>query len=136
MEAIISRRNVLVGGAAALTAVAPSDVVAAFVDASDVVALVDASHQVGQQLIISPLVKPLNAGDLITIQGVRAFDRCQRRESTELRQFVITAAGACGDRVISFYPPIIPPSPDGSTVEWQTVSDAIKNRAEIRTWNQ
>jgi hypothetical protein len=74
------------------------------------------------------------AGDVFTIAGVYAINPLSRRSTTELQQFVVTAANTAdvsGLMTMAIDPPITPPASDGSVVKFQTVSASPAQSAPI-----
>lgn len=74
-------------------------------------------NQCGQTLVVDPISGRLAAGDIITIEGVRAIDRLLKQPCDYLRQFVVTAELEKGATLIPLYPPIIGPGDRYQTVD-------------------
>jgi P22 coat protein - gene protein 5 len=67
----------------------------------------------------------LRRGDVFTISNVFAVNPQRRQSTGRLRSFVVTAdtfSDVGGNATIPIYPPIIPPNPDGSPTQFQTVT--------------
>lgn len=88
------------------------------------------ANQTGNQLTVTALAGPLNAGDVITIAGVNSVNRVTKTSNATPAQFVVTALTAAGATVVPIYPAIIPPS-GGNPVPFQTVTASPANGATI-----
>jgi hypothetical protein len=95
-------------------------------------ATVDASGQIGGQLIVNGLTGSLRAGDVITIEDVGAWNRLQNTIDPRLRLFVVTANAESGDRIVNLYPPILTPKTPPKYGYGPTVSQSPRNCAEVK----
>jgi len=84
----------------------------------------------GMNLVVNAITGTLNAGDIITIQGVNAVNRVTKQTTGMSRQFVVTAPVASGATVIPIYPGIVPPI-GGNAQQYQTVTASPANGATI-----
>src|ERR1700754_3488540 len=94
-------------------------------------AMVDASNQIGGQLIVNGINGSLRAGDVITIEGVEAWRRVEGGLG-RLRNFVVTAEAKNGERIISLYPQIITPNTCPNYLHYATTVESPRNRAELK----
>lgn len=124
---MLQRRAFLTGLAAAVV-VAPSIVRATSIMPVRKLATVDASYQTGSAIVINPLARALNVGDIITIDGVDAWSRTTNESTAAPRQFVVTAQAEGGFTHIQIYPPII----GEHEPRYRTVDKLPMNRAEVR----
>ncbi|CAG4900757.1 P22 phage major capsid protein family protein [Paraburkholderia saeva] len=69
---------------------------------------VSTAGQTGNTLVTNAITGTLNAGDIITIQGVNAINRLTGKDQGQLRQFVVTANVLTGATSIPIYPAIVP----------------------------
>ena len=95
---------------------------------------VSSAGQSGSTIAISAITGTINAGDLVTIDGVNSVNRVTKKTNAKLRQFVVTAAVPSGGTSISVYPAIIP-SAGGNAVQYQTVDVSPANGAQVRLVN-
>jgi len=93
------------------------------------------ADQTGPALTTNAITGTLNAGDIITIEGVNMVNRVTKQDSGELRQFVILEDAASGATSLQIYPSLIPGVDDGSgtivPVQFQTVTESPANGAPI-----
>ncbi len=101
---IIGRRE-FISGIAAVIAV-PSILQA--VERPTEVARIWAANQTGYQLTVFGLPESFLPGDIITIEGVEAADRFDKRPLGYPRQFVVTHGSEQGTRLLYVYPSLIP----------------------------
>lgn len=119
-------RRLFLTGLVALVATAPSIAKAALASPPPL-ATVNASYQTGVTLIVSPLSGSLQAGDIITIEGVYAVNRIDPDREMGLREFVVTADADIGHTAIHLYPPIIQKSQARGSVQ-----ELPRNSAEVQ----
>jgi len=130
----LSRRS-FIGGVASVLLVRPG---ASF--KSPVLALalpdpavrVEAGGQQGGILVLQPLKEPLFVGDVITIEGVKAYS-AHYPITERLREFVVTKQAEVGERLLCLYPYIVPmdlENPDAN--RYATVQSLPARGAEIK----
>ena len=93
-------------------------------------ATVAGAGQTGLNLTVAALAGSLNAGDIITIAGVKQVNRITKATTGKLRQFVVTADVAPGAVSIPIYPAIVP-GVGGNAVQYQTVDVSPANGAAV-----
>ncbi len=84
----------------------------------------------GTTLLMNAITGTLNAGDIVTIDGVFAVNRVTNQSLGKLRQFVVTANVASGATSVPIYPGIVAPqivSGVGQPVQYQTVTPSTPN---------
>lgn len=91
---------------------------------------VNGADQTGTTLTVNAITGTLEAGDVITLEGVYEVNRVTKESTGKLRQFVVMADVASGGTSITLYPPITPPS-GGDKVPNQTVTASPANGADI-----
>lgn len=89
---------------------------------------VDASYQSGSTLVVRPLPRALECGDIITIDEVFAWHRPDNTPVRRQRQFVVVRPAKAGEVLVHFYPPII----GEHDPRYRTVVDYPMNRAIVR----
>ena len=87
---------------------------------------VNGAGQTGNTLTVNAITGTLNAGDLITIAGVKASNRLTGQDQGVARQFVVTANVASGATSIPIYPAIVP-----APAAFNTVTASPANSAAI-----
>lgn len=87
--------------------------------------------QTGTTITISALAAGINAGDIITIDGVNMVNRVTKQDTGQLMQFVVTATAGAGATTLNIYPAIVPPV-GGNAVQYQTVTASPANLAAVR----
>lgn len=122
---MIGRRSFLTGLVATI-ATAPGVAKAIIAEAAPL-ATVNASHQIGNSLVITALNGTLQAGDIITIEGVNGLSRIDPESEIGLRRFVVTALAERGNTVIHIYPAIVPKG-----IDHPTVKNLPLNKAEVK----
>lgn len=73
----------------------------------DIIALIDSSHQTGFQLTTWSALRKIDAGDIVTIDGVYAVNSLTGKNIDYLRQFVITHPSEVGFKVHNIYPMVL-----------------------------
>jgi hypothetical protein len=92
---------------------------------------VNGANQTGLTLTTNAITGTLALGDIITIANVNAVNRITKQTTGQLRQFVVTAAVSNNGTSISIYPALVPPTPSGGQVQYQTVDASPANGAAI-----
>jgi hypothetical protein len=94
--------------------------------------------QTGTTLAVGAITGTLNAGDIITIDGVNAVNRVTKQSLQTLRQFVVTQNALSGATQIQIYPAIVPggsgyqPTTGQGAQQYQTVDASPGNTAAVR----
>jgi len=101
--------------------------------------LVNGASQAGSTLITdgwSSGASTLVQGDVFTIAAVFAVNPQNRRNTGQLRQFVVTStiSDTSGAMSIGIYPPIVGPNSDGSVTQFQTVTALPADNAAITVY--
>lgn len=91
---------------------------------------VNGAGQTGTSITTNAITGTLAAGDIITFAGVNAVNRITKKDTGQLRQFVVVNAVASSGTSITIYPALIPPS-GGNPVQYQTVTASPANSAAI-----
>ena len=97
-------------------------------------ATVAGAGQTGLNLTVAALAGSLNAGDIITIAGVKQVNRITKQTTGKLRQFVVTANVNAGAVSIPIYPAIVP-AVGGQAVQYQTVDASPVDGAAVNPSN-
>ena len=97
-------------------------------------ATVAGAGQTGLNLTVAALAGSLNAGDIITIAGVKQVNRITKQTTGKLRQFVVTANVNAGAVSIPIYPAIVP-AVGGQAVQSQTVDASPVDGAAVNPSN-
>lgn len=92
--------------------------------------LVNGAGQTGLNILINTGTGTLNVGDIITFAGVHMVNRITKQASSQLRQFVVTAAAPGGATNVSIYPALIP-AVGANTVQYQTVDVSPANGGAV-----
>lgn len=87
---------------------------------------VESAGQTGHSLVTHGLSEDFHMGEIFTIAGVFGIDHVARVPCAIPRHFVVTAHAQRGDRILQFYPPIIPLG-----LKHPTVARCPQARAEI-----
>ncbi len=93
-------------------------------------ATVNGAGQTGLNLTVNALAGTLQAGDIITIAGVKQVNRITKQSLGKLRQFVVTANVAANAVTIPIYPAIVP-GVGGQAVQYQTVDASPADGAAV-----
>src|SRR5258706_343308 len=91
---------------------------------------ISGANQTGLTITTAAITGGLNAGDIITIEGVNAVNRITKQSTGQLRQFVVTADVATGGTSVSIYPAIVP-GVGGDQVQYQTVDVSPDSGADV-----
>lgn len=91
---------------------------------------INGANQTGTIITVTGFTGTLNAGDIITIEGVNQVNAITKVTKGTLRQFVVTADAANGATSLSIFPSIIP-AINGNDVQYQTVDVSPLNGATI-----
>lgn len=97
-------------------------------------ATVNGAGQSGLAINISAGGGTLQVGDIITFAGVHMVNRITKQASSQLRQFVVTAATTGAGPSVSIYPALIP-AVGGNAVQYQTVDVSPANAAAVSLVN-
>jgi hypothetical protein len=93
------------------------------------------ADQTGPAITLAAIAGTFNVGDIVTIAGVNAVNRVTKKDTGELRQFVVTVEMLNGDTVLNVYPSLIPGVADGNgviqPVQYQTVTVSPDNNAAV-----
>lgn len=96
--------------------------------------LVNLAGQSGLSININTGTGTFLVGDIITFAGVHMVNRITKQASSQLRQFVVTAAVVSGGTSVSIYPALIP-AVGGQIVQYQTVDASPANAAAVTLVN-
>lgn len=97
-------------------------------------ATVAGAGQSGLALTVAALAGSLNAGDIITIAGVKQVNRITKQTTGKLRQFVVTSNVNVGAVSIPIYPALVP-GVGGQPVQYQTVDVSPADGAAVNPSN-
>lgn len=92
---------------------------------------VNGANQSGTTITVTGMTGTLNAGDIISFEGVNAVNRVNKKTLGTLQQFVVTQDVADGATTINIYPALIP-SNNGTQVQYQTVDVSPDNGANVQ----
>jgi len=88
------------------------------------------ANQTGTTLLLNAITGTLNAGDIITIEGVYAVNRVTKETTGKLRQFAVQSDVAALGTSVTLYPAIIP-AIAGVKQQYQTVTASPANLAAL-----